>query len=374
VHTNLGRAPLAANAVTAIGSAASAYSNLELRLDTGLRGSRNEHVESLITELTDAEAALVVNNCASAVLLVLATFAKDHEVVVSRGELIEIGGSFRMPDVIAESGAIMAEVGTTNRTSFGDYERAINANTRVLLISHPSNYRVIGFTAKPSLKELVGLAHAHDCLCVHDLGSGCLVDLAGHGLAPEPTVNESIAAGIDLVLFSGDKLLGGPQAGLIAGRRELIDRLRKSPLARAARIDKLSLAGLRATLELYLPPHDPFAEIPVLRMMTTPLAEIRERTTALVEALRAQATIDAEVVECASFAGGGTLPMHEIPSLAVRLRRADVSADHLAQRLRTGEPAVITRINDNAVMLDLRTVQEDESDALAAAIVSATAD
>ena len=371
VHTNLGRAPLAPSAVAAIDTAARGYTNLELRLDTGVRGSRNDHVEPLLTELTGAEAALVVNNCAGAVLLALSTFARDREVVVSRGELIEIGGSFRMPDVIAQSGAEMVEVGTTNRTSYSDYERAITPSTRVVLSSHPSNYRVIGFTSRPSNDELVQLAHARDCLCINDLGSGCLVDLGSRGLAPEPTVGESIEAGFDLVLFSGDKLLGGPQAGVIAGRRELVDRLRNSPLARAVRIDKLSLAGLRATLELYRPPHDPFEEIPVLRMMSCSVATLKARSLAFIDAVTTRGDVEAALVGSKSYAGGGALPMHEIPSVAVRIKAAGLSPDHLAQRLRAGDPAIVARINDGTVMVDLRTVQETELDALIDGVVAA---
>lgn len=373
VHTNLGRAPLARQALDAIAETAGNYANLELERDTGKRGSRYQHVESLITRLCGSEAAIVVNNCAAAVILSLRTLAADGEVLVSRGELIEIGGSFRMPDVITASGATMREVGTTNRTTLADYEREISDRTRVLLSSHPSNYRVIGFTAKPTLRELAELAHANACLCILDLGSGSLVDLGDVGLAPEPTVAQCVDSGADLVLFSGDKLLGGPQAGLIAGRSELISRIKREPMLRAMRIDKLSLAALAATLQLYLPPHDPFDEIPVLEMLSRTKADIERRAAFVVSRLRAGRKVDATLIDDASFAGGGSLPMTEIPTKAIRLRIDEGSPEAIAERLRLGSPPVIGRIKDDAIVLDLRTVAVADDDALIGALTAALA-
>jgi L-seryl-tRNA(Ser) seleniumtransferase len=360
LHTNLGRAPLADSARQSIDDVAGTYSNLEFNLNTGKRGSRNAYAADLLCEITGAEDALVVNNCAAALVLVLARLCKGHNVVISRGELIEIGGSFRMPDVIAESGAIMSEVGTTNRTSLEDYDRAIDAQTRILLASHPSNYRVIGFSAQPSLAELAALAKKRQCLSVLDLGSGCLVDLSRAGFAHEPTVQQCLRAGIDLVTFSGDKLLGGPQAGIIVGRRELVTQLRGSPLARAMRIDKLSLTGLVATLQHYLPPDDPFESIPVLRMLTQRSETSLARTQQFAARLGTLNNVTVSVVESAGFSGGGTLPAQEIQSAAIALQPQHGSADELAERLRLSTPPIIGRIRDDALLLDLRTVQEDE--------------
>ena len=368
VHTNLGRAPLAPQAIAAIERVAESYSNLEFDLETGNRGSRQTHVETLLTELTGAEAALVVNNCAAALMLVLHAFANRREVVISRGELIEIGGSFRMPDVIAESGAIMAEVGTTNRTSLADYESAVTDETRILLASHPSNYRVVGFTAKPTLAELANLAAKRRLVFVQDLGSGSLIDIAAPGFEREPTVADSIAEDVDLVTFSGDKLLGGPQAGIVVGRAKLIETIKRRPMARALRIDKLSLAALEATLRLYAPPHDPMAEVPVLRMIGESKASVATRSKRFTEALSGQPGLRAEIADGVSFAGGGALPMSEIPTKVVRLAVDNVSATELARRLRARDPAVIGRIADDALTLDLRTVPPEETGELIAAI------
>ena len=368
VHTNLGRAPLAPQAIAAIERVAESYSNLEFDLETGKRGSRQTHVETLLTDLTGAEAALVVNNCAAALLLVLHAFADRREVVISRGELIEIGGSFRMPDVIAESGAIMAEVGTTNRTTLTDYESAVTDETRILLASHPSNYRVVGFTAKPTLAELANLSAKRRLVFVQDLGSGSLIDIAAPGFEREPTVADSIAENVDLVTFSGDKLLGGPQAGIVVGRARLIETIKRRPMARALRIDKLSLAALEATLRLYAPPHDPMAEVPVLRMIGESKSSVAARSKRFTEALSGQPGLRAEIADGVSFAGGGALPMSEIPTKVVRLAVDNVSAAELARRLRARDPAVIGRIADDALTLDLRTVAPEETGELIAAI------
>jgi L-seryl-tRNA(Ser) seleniumtransferase len=367
VHTNLGRAPLAREAREAIDAVAHGYSNLEFDLATGERGARYVHVESLLTQLTGAESAVVVNNCAAAVLLALNTFGREHEVVVSRGELIEIGGSLRMPDVINASGARMVEVGTTNKTSLQDYADAIGEHTRVLLTSHPSNFRIVGFTAKPSLKGLAGLARERDLVSIQDLGSGSLIDVAIGAAAPEPTVTDSIRDGVDLVLFSGDKILGGPQAGIIAGRADLIERIKRNPLTRAVRIDKLSLAALAATLRLYLPPNEPRRQIPVLRMITAPKSEVARRARAVAKRLRA-VNIETELADDVSYAGGGALPLAEIPTSVLRLRIRGTSAAKLAQQLRNGDPPVIGRIADGALVLDLRTVAPAEVAELAAAV------
>jgi L-seryl-tRNA(Ser) seleniumtransferase len=372
IHTNLGRAPLADAALAAIAETARGYANLEFDLDTGKRGSRYQHVESLLTRLTGADAALVVNNCAAAVMLVLAEFARGAEVLVSRGELVEIGGSFRIPDVIAQSGAQMIEVGTTNKTRVADFERALTERTRIVLSTHPSNYRIVGFTARPRLGELAEFAHANGLLLVEDLGSGSLVPQRVGDAEPEPTVQASIAAGVDIVTFSGDKMLGGPQAGIVLGRAELIRKVRKNPLLRALRIDKLSLAALVATLRLYLPPNDPLESVPVLRMINADQSAIARRARHLLRRLREIPGINAELAEDVSYAGGGALPMDAIPTTVIRLRFAGSDVPALAARLRHTHPPVIGRISDDALLLDLRTVPDRETADLIAAIRQAT--
>ena len=356
LHTNLGRAPLAAEAVAAMEAAASGYSNLEFDLGTGERGSRQDHVESLLCRVTGAEAALTVNNCAAAVMLALESFAADCEVLISRGELVEIGGSFRMPDVIAKSGARMVEVGTTNKTRLEDYAAALSTETRVILAVHPSNFRIVGFSAKPALKELGKLAHANDLLCVHDLGSGALAQVRPIASMTEHTVQGSLAAGADLVTFSGDKLLGGPQAGLIVGRAELIDAIKRNPLARALRIDKLSLAALAATLRLYLPPNDPLEKIPILRMLSETESSVAARARRLRGRLREIPGVEAVIAEDVAFSGGGALPMVEFPTRTIHVSVDDVSAGTLARRLRQAQPPVIARLTGDRLVLDLRTM------------------
>ena len=365
IHTNLGRAPLAPEAIEAIEQVARGYSSLEFDLGMGKRGSREAHVESLLTELTGAESALVVNNCAGAVVLMLNTFAKAKEVVISRGELIEIGGSFRMPDMIAQSGARMVEVGTTNKTRLADYAQAIGENTAALLSIHPSNYRVVGFSATPTLDALADLAREHGLLCMRDLGSGSLVDLSP---LEEPTVSRTVAQGVDLVAFSGDKLLGGPQAGIVVGRAELIATMKRNPLARALRIDKLSLAALSATLRLYMPPNDPRARIPVLRMITEPASVVDERARQLLARLTRLPAAEAVIVDDVSYAGGGASPMLEIPTRVIRLSTKEVDVAELARRLRAGAPPVIGRIARGALCLDLRTVDSSEIPDLGAVV------
>jgi L-seryl-tRNA(Ser) seleniumtransferase len=372
IHTNLGRAPLAPEAIAAM-QAIAGYSNLELTLESGRRASRNDHLSALIAEIAGAEAGLAVNNCAGAVLLAIAAVADGAPVIVSRGELVEIGGGFRVPDVVAQAGARLVEVGATNRTHLRDYEQALreHPDARVILRTHPSNFRMTGFTSTPPLEALAHLAHARGLSLVEDLGGGALIDLAPFGIADEPTVQASLRAGVDLVLFSGDKLLGGPQAGVAAGRRDLVERLAGHPFARALRLDKTAVAGLAATLRLYRPPSDPTLAIPVLRMLTQPLETITARAADLLAQVEPLAALDAVLEDTQGFAGGGALPMLALPSRALALRSARFSADELARRLRTGATAVLARIERDAVLLDLRTVSDAEAPALVAAIASA---
>ena len=375
IHTNLGRAPLAPEAMAAA-AAAAGYANLELDLDTGRRSSRQAHLDPLIAEMTGAEAGMAVNNCAGAVLLALAAVAKGAPVIVSRGELVEIGGGFRIPDVVAQGGSRLVEVGTTNRTHLRDYEKALadHPDARVILRTHPSNFRILGFTSAPSLESLAHFAHAHGLLLVEDLGGGALVDLSPFGIPDEPTVQASLRAGVDLVLFSGDKLLGGPQAGLAAGRRALVDQLEAHPLARALRLDKLSVAALAATLRLYRPPSDPFQRIPVLRLLAQDAATLTARAKDLRARVEGLADLGAEIVETEGYAGGGALPMQALPGRALALSHPRLSTEDLALRLRTGPTRVLGRIEQDRVLIDLRTVDDSEVPALAEAIIAAAGD
>jgi L-seryl-tRNA(Ser) seleniumtransferase len=351
VHTNLGRAPLAEAALERVREIARGYSNLEYDLSAGGRGSRQDHVADIVSRLTGAEAALVVNNNAAAVMLALAALAEGREVLVSRGELIEIGDGFRIPDVLERSGARLREVGTTNRTRTADYEKAIRPETAVLLRVHQSNFRVVGFTEQPSLQELADIARRHDLPLVDDLGSGALMDIGD-----EPTARASLAAGADLVSFSGDKLLGGPQAGIVVGRADLVEKLRRHPLQRALRADKLTLAALEGTLTLAL---DAPAEIPVLRMLREPVETVRAR------AARLAARVGGEVEETVARAGGGALPLTELPSYACAIEEA------LAGKLRSGEPPVIAVVRDGRTLLDCRTLTDAEADEAAACVEAA---
>ena len=367
IHTNLGRAPLATEAISAVESVAQGYSNLELDLDTGQRGHRNDHAEGLLTELTGAEAALVVNNCAAAVVLAIDTLARDRDVVISRGELVEIGGSFRIPDIIAKSGARMIEVGTTNKTRLSDYENGLSDNTRMLLAVHPSNYRVVGFSEKPSLAELAELAHRNGLVAMQDLGSGACLNVDAVATVAEQTVQEALAADMDLVTFSGDKLLGGPQAGVIVGKAEHIAAMKQNPMLRMLRIDKLSLAALTATLRLYSPPYDPLERVPVLRMIAEPKDSIARRAQALLTELENIPGIDGVLVDDVGYAGGGSLPMAELPTTVLHLTVEGLTASELARKLRGVEPAVIGRIVDERFAVDPRTVAEADSEPLIAA-------
>ncbi|MCH8270841.1 MAG: L-seryl-tRNA(Sec) selenium transferase [Planctomycetes bacterium] len=354
IHTGLGRSPLAKEAVDALVAVAGSYAPVELNMDTGLRGRRSDLVQPLLCELTGAEAASVVNNNAAAMLLVLSTFAQGREVIVSRGELVEIGGSFRLPDVIEAGGAILREVGTTNKTRPSDYTRAINERTAALLKVHTSNFRVRGFTEAVSIAQLAELGRSRDLPVIHDIGSGLLDRESFPGLPDdEPDARTSIRAGADLVLFSGDKLLGGPQSGIIIGRRALIDRLERNPLMRALRVGKLTMAALGPTLQLH---RDPSASVPVRAHMRTPIDELRQRAKAIVSEFASDARVRAETVETQAYLGGGAAPEEAIASCAISLRVHGVSEDELAQRLRLGTPPVVARINEGAVLLDLRAV------------------
>ncbi len=365
LHTNLGRAPLAESAIQHISEVAGRYSNLEFDVGGGERGKRDVHVERLFSRLLNQEMVggirtVVVNNCAAAVMLALNTLAEGGEVVVSRGELVEIGGSFRVPDVMAKSGAVLREVGTTNRTRLADYERAINDKTRLLLRVHRSNFAIIGFTEQPSLQELAALGHKHNVPVMEDLGGGAMVPLRGLGIN-ESGVMDSLRAGVDLVTYSGDKILGGPQAGLLSGRETLIQRVRANPLFRALRVDKLTYAALEATLMEYIRQnHD---AIPFLHMLRLPAEEVRARAVAVQEKLSSAAKLKIEIITGESLVGGGSAPTSTLPTYLLAVTAESLSADELAARLRHGAPPVVARVEEGRVLLDLRTVfgpSEDE--------------
>ena len=364
VHTNLGRSLLARPAVEAVTEACAHYSNLEFSLDTGQRGSRYAHVEELLCKLTGAEAGLVVNNNAAAVLLMLDTLAKGKEVVVSRGQLVEIGGSFRIPDVMAKSGAVLREVGATNRTHPYDYERAITPETAALLKVHTSNFRIIGFHKEVGLREMVALGEKHGLPVLEDLGSGNLFDFTPYGLDHEPTVQEAVADGAAVVTFSGDKVLGGPQAGIIVGRKEYIDPIKKNPINRALRIDKMTLAALEATLRLYLDPELARREIPTLRMITASAEELRRQASKLVRGLRRALGISANItlLPGASRVGGGAYPERDLPTtlVAVRPQGTDIGVEALRDALLDTDPPLIGRIEHDAFCLDPRTLADAE--------------
>jgi L-seryl-tRNA(Ser) seleniumtransferase len=360
VHTNLGRAPLSAEARAAMDAVALGYSNLEYDLEAGQRGSRYVHAEELLCRLTGAEAAVVVNNNAAAVLLILMTFAQGREVILSRGQLVEIGGGFRIPDVMRQSGASLVEVGTTNRTYVRDYEAAITENTVALMRVHRSNFRLLGFTHEPTLAEMVDLATRQDLYLFDDLGSGTLLDTAPYGLAHEPMIQESVVAGASLVSCSGDKLLGGPQAGIILGRADLIARLKRFPLTRALRVDKTTLAGLQATLRHYLL-GEATDEVPVWRMISQDESTLDRRARTWTRKLKGLG-LQAAVVPGLSAVGGGSLPGETLPSRLVALDVA--SPDAVAARLRAGEPPVISRIEDDRIVFDPRTVLPEQEPAL----------
>ena len=372
LHTNLGRAPLAGAVIEELRRSATQYSNLEYDVAAGERGKRDVHLARLITRLTGAEAAIVVNNCAAAVLLSLAALARGGEVIVSRGELIEIGDGFRIPEIMEQSGAILREVGTTNRTRIGDYENAISEKTRVLLRVHPSNFTVSGFTEKPEVSELIALGARRGLPVIEDLGSGCLVNLSEVGIS-EPTVRQSVEAGFSLVLFSGDKLLGGPQAGIIAGKKELIAKVRRHPLFRALRVDKLTIAAMEATLRAYL--KAAWEEIPSQRMIRAGVAELATRTARIAESLlprMSEREASFEIVDGSSLVGGGSTPSQALPTKLLRITSKHHSAAQLEARLRaapTGIP-VIARIEDDRLVIDLRTVFPEQEKSLIEALLA----
>jgi len=369
IHTNLGRAPLAIEAIEAMVRIARGYSNLEMDLVSGQRGSRYQHVESLLCRITGAEAAVVVNNCAAAVVLALSTFASGQEVIISRGELVEIGGSFRIPEIIDKSAANMIEVGTTNKTRIADYAMALSNKTRVLLSVHPSNYKIIGFSEKPDSRELAVLAHQNELIFMQDLGSGALVDMKTGAPMTEQTVQKSVANGADILTFSGDKLLGGPQSGIILGRTELIDSIKKNPLLRAFRIDKLSLAALVATLLLYLPPNDPTKKVPVLRMINEEQKSVNLRAKNLLRQLQKIPGLTGAVVADVSYGGGGALPMAEIPTSVLHIEMEGMSVGELASRLRETDPPVIARVKKDFLVVDPRTVLPEDTNDLVRAFL-----
>jgi L-seryl-tRNA(Ser) seleniumtransferase len=373
LHTNLGRAPTAEAAAQAAHDAACGYLNLELNLESGKRSSRQDAIREWVCRLTGAESATAVNNNAAATVIVLRAVAMGKEVVISRGQLIEIGGSFRIPDIMAVSGAVLHEVGTTNITRLADFERALGPSTGALLQVHTSNYRISGFTKSVELADLVALGKKHALPVIDDIGSGALVDFARFGFDGEPVARQSIAAGADLVLFSGDKLLGGPQAGIIAGKKEWIQRVEKDPLMRAFRLDKMTLAALEATLRIYLDEERALREVPVLRLLGAPLKELRQRAEALAARLRDVPGIQtAKAVDDVAFVGGGSLPDRSMKTVVVEVEAAAVSDATLASRLRTGNPAVMGRVRDGKLVLDVRTVFPRQEDALVDAVRRAT--
>ena len=370
IHTNLGRSPLSADAQKAIRDAAG-FAAVEYDLTTGKRGKRGERTEQLITELTGAEAALIVNNCAAAAFFVLTVFASGGEVIVSRGELVEIGGDFRVPDVLEQSGADLREVGTTNRTKIADYERAVKRSTKMLLRVHPSNYRIIGFTDSPSTSDLAALARKKKLLFYEDLGSGAMIDLSAIGL-DEPVARRAIKDGAQIVTFSGDKLLGGPQAGIIAGKRKLIDQLRKHPLYRALRVSKLTYAALNATLEAYRR-GNALNDVPVLRMLSLGTGDIGKRAKAMAKKLVVINGLRAELLDGVSAVGGGAAPGVERPTVLIALTHETRSASELAGMFRNSTPPVITRVEKGKVLIDLRTVDREEERDLVQAITKSLA-
>ncbi len=372
VHTNLGRSILPESVLDKFRPIAGGYSNLEYDLERGKRGSRYSHVEGILKELTSAEAAMVVNNNAAAVLVSLDTLARGREVVVSRGQLVEIGGSFRIPDVMRRSGARMVEVGTTNKTHLRDYEEVIGAETALLLKVHQSNFQVVGFTKQVETQELAGLARKYSIPIMEDLGSGCLVDFSRYGLAKEPTVQEVLAAGVDLVTFSGDKMLGGPQAGIILGRKGLVEAIRRNQLSRVLRIDKLTLLALEETLKLYRDESTAVREIPTLRMITQPYEELRKKAGRLLRMIGGLKSerFGLEIMDGRSKVGGGAMPLFLMPTRLLCIKPGGVSANRIEESLRGYDPPIIARVEKDQVLLDLRTIQEGELKVVAAAVRS----
>ena len=368
MHTNLGRSPLTRSAIENIARVAEGYSNLEYDLATGKRGKRYSHIVHLLRTVTGAEDAIAVNNNAAAVLLCLAAMARGREVIVSRGELVEIGGSFRVPEVMAQSGAILREVGATNKTHLRDYEAAINENTALILKVHQSNFRMVGFTEEVSLRDLVLLGRKRQIPVMYDMGSGCLVDLKPHGIHDEPTVQEIVKDGPDVVTFSGDKLLGGPQAGMIVGNTAHIQNIARHPLTRALRIDKLTLAALESTLADYVDIEGAIDKIPTLSLLLEPASKVKRRADGLARAIgkatsgakSKSAKLKAHVMPDVTYSGGGALPAREVETFVVSVEHPTLSANELEERLRKGSPAVIGRIKEGRMLLDTRTISQDQ--------------
>ena len=371
LHTGLGRSPLSTSAINAIALACSSYTSLEIELRSGKRCQRVDAVRQQLCDLTGSESATVVNNNAAALLITLSTLAAGKEVIVSRGELIEIGGSFRLPEIMAASGAWLREVGTTNKTRASDYAAAVHDATGMLLKVHPSNYQLSGFTQSASIAELVALGRSHNLPVIHDIGSGAIIDLAGFGLGDEPVARVSIDAGADLVLFSGDKLLGGPQAGVIIGRRQLIERIEQSPLARALRVDKLTLAALSATLSSLSHPQTAVRELPLWTMIATSTDQLHKRARRIADEVRSRTSeYSVEIATTTAYLGGGSVPNQKLESIAVILAGGNVSERELAQRLRTGIRPVVGRLERGRVVVDLRAVLPNQDDDLIAALIA----
>ena len=372
IHTNLGRSILSKRALENIKQVSESYSNLEYDIKEGKRGKRYTHIKRILREVTDAEDALVVNNNAAAVLLCLNTLSKGKEVIVSRGELVEIGGSFRMPEIMAASGAILREVGTTNKTHLYDYEKAINENTALILKVHKSNFRVIGFSDEVSVEDLVSIGSRHQVPVMFDLGSGCIIDLKPFGIHNEPLVKEVVSTGVDITTFSGDKLLGGPQGGVIVGKREYIEKIQKNPMTRAMRIDKLTLAGFEATLMEYIDEEKAVENIPTLRMLLQKPEEIKERANKIAKRLKKEIKeVHINVMGDSSRAGGGALPEVDLPTYVVAIKSDEISVNELEERLRKGNPPIIARIKEDSLILDSRTVRDADFEGLVKGIRSA---
>ena len=370
LHTNLGRSLLPEEAVENLRNVAHSYSNLEYDLEEGRRGSRYSHIEELLCDISGAEAAFVVNNNAGAVLLALNTLASGKEAIVSRGELIEIGGSFRIPDIMQRSGALMVEVGTTNKTHLNDYEEVINSKTGLLLKVHTSNYKIVGFTTEVDLPSLIELGSRYKLPVMNDLGSGSLIDFSPYGLDHEPTVQEVVKTGVDVVTFSGDKLLGGPQAGIVVGKKSILEKLIKNPLNRALRIDKLTLAALETTLRLYLDRETVTQKIPTLRMITLPSDRIERRAEDFQKRLQRTLPdhIEIQIIDDNSQIGGGALPSQELPTKAIAISSQGVSVQDLERKLRENKPSIIARISKDQLRIDLRTINENEEESIEAAL------
>jgi L-seryl-tRNA(Ser) seleniumtransferase len=365
LHTNLGRSLIGERVMKNICEVSQNYSNLEFDLEKGVRGSRYDHVEQLLKEITGAESAMVVNNNAAAVMLVLNTLAKGKEVIVSRGELVEIGGSFRVPEVMEQSGAYLVDVGTTNKTHISDYENKVDEDTAALMKVHTSNYRILGFTSSVTLEDLNQLKRKYDLPLIEDLGSGVLIDLSKYGLEYEPTVQDSIKKGVDVITFSGDKLLGGPQAGIIVGKKEYIEEMKKNQLTRALRIDKFTISALEATLKLYLDEKMAIENIPTLKMLTTDIQILDERANQLKNMIQNNIDIDSlmvEIVDDFSQVGGGSLPLERIPTKCLTMWSTELNVNYLEKKLRDFEVPIITRINNDKIYIDLRTVKDEELD------------